>query len=277
MGDLFTVLTNSLLRARGTAGMLFSKMEPMCEHNCLQDPTQAIATIIAGQFLDSAKVISVKGMPDLEGKNPDGCWVIVDPLNGQTNFETRDTSQMLPYTSCVTVLSKRAGATFADIEAAGVIDLRGLGKTQHIWGAKKTGTGYETFVSLSHPARTMTGPRLTTGMTISSDLYYPGNRNLLCRMFSDTRISFMCSGSTARDMATVASGQIAAYVSEDQNPFDLGAAYALVKGAGGFAKDFAGRDLGSRPFNLESHTPVVLAANEGIKEDVLGLVERYAY
>ncbi|HRH31779.1 MAG TPA: inositol monophosphatase family protein, partial [bacterium] len=102
----------------------------------------------------------------------------------------------------------------------------------------------------------------------------PENREKVFRAFSDVKGWLRSPGSAAYEMASVASGQAAAFICDRQKQHELGAGYALVKGAGGVAVDWDGQDLGSRVYDFKTQTPVILAANRQIADQLLELLNR---
>ncbi len=212
--------------------------------------------------------VTVEGLGD-RSVRPAGLWATVDPLDGSLNYKTRGRTLGLPYASCITVLAKKEGATFNDIIAAGVIDLR----SGDAWLAEKQGDRHVTTVN-NHPAVPVGAQALDLGkMIVIGEFYYPENREKLARAFSGMKGWLRNPGSAAYEMALVASGQAAAYVCDRQKQHELGAAYALVKGAGGSATDWDGRDLGERPYLFSAQTPVLLCAKP-LANDVLALLRK---
>lgn len=201
--------------------------------------------------------------------NDDGVWVTVDPLDGSLNYALRGITIGLPYSACITVLRKKEKAVFGDVIAAGVIDLRS-GDT---WVAWKEGNKYFTEVNekkLFTEQRTC----LDLGqMIVVGEMYYPENRELLCRVFSGKKGWLRNPGSAAYEMALVASGGVAAFICDCQKQHELGAAFALVKGAGGVVVDFDLNDLAKENFFFNAQSSVVLAGNMKIAEEIINLMK----
>jgi fructose-1,6-bisphosphatase/inositol monophosphatase family enzyme len=105
-------------------------------------------------------------------------------------------------------------------------------------------------------------------------MYYPDNRQRLARAFAGEKGWLRSCGSAAYEMALVASGTAVAFVCGSQKQHELGAGYALVKGAGGVAVDWDGRDLGVRTYDFKTQTPVVLACNMAIADQILERLHR---
>lgn len=75
-------------------------------------------------------------------------------------------------------------------------------------------------------------------------------------------------------MALVASGQAVAFICDRQKMHELGAGYALVKGAGGVVVDFEGNDLGPKEYDFNKQMPVILAANKNIVDQLIELIHK---
>lgn len=217
--------------------------------------------------LSGVRWVSVEGQPD-ESLNGGEYWATVDPLDGSLNFKTKGKSLGLPFSSCITVLSHKCDASFSDVVAAGVIDLR-LGD---VWSAHRENNGYVSCMN-GEKAVTARSEKLDlTQMVVIGEFYYPENRDRLCKAFAGKKGWLRNPGSAAYEMALIASGQAVAYICDRQKQHELGAAYALVKGAGGVAVDFDGKDLGSRMYDFKMQTPVVLAANQRIADEIVQLI-----
>lgn len=221
----------------------------------------------------SAKDLNV-GLITIEGFDPviaDGLfWYAVDPLDGSLNYKLRNNTIGLPYTCAITVLQKCKDAIFSDVVAAGVIDLR----SGDLFIAHKEGHGYKSFVN-DMPAKTTD----TNSVDISSaiaigEMYYPENRQLLIDIFKGQKGWLRNPGSAAYEMALVASGTAFVYICDRQKQHELGAGYALVKGAGGVVVDFEGKDLADTGFLFNTQTPVVLAANETIAQEIIDRIKQ---
>lgn len=203
---------------------------------------------------------------------PNGwAWVTVDPLDGSLNYFSSGDSLGLPYSACITVLSRQpeGGAAFNDVLAAGVIDLRG----GDLWSASWHNGEYRTYFN-GRRTRTQDVRDLDLGrMIVVGEMYYPENRDKLAKAFAGTKGWLRNPGSAAYEMALIASGTAAAYICDRQKQHELGAAFALVKGAGGVALTSGKQDLGQVPYDFRTQTPVVLAANEHIANQ---LFERFS-
>jgi len=201
--------------------------------------------------------------------------VYIDPLDGSLNYASRGDSLGLPYAAVVTVtIDQSSKPSFYDIVAANVLDLRRTPSNDH-WEAFYGSLLYRMTTFRGKPCKTHPATKLDLGsMIVIGEMYYPENRARLVRAFEGEKGWLRSPGSAAYEMALVASGNIAAFICDRQKNHELGAAYALVKGAGGVAVDFDGNDLGPRTYDFTKQTPVVLAANEHIAEDVLKRLQR---
>jgi fructose-1,6-bisphosphatase/inositol monophosphatase family enzyme len=211
--------------------------------------------------------ITVEGMGDYPSHG--GIYrAYVDPLDGSLNYKMRGRGLGLPYTGCITALG--SGSTFKSVAAAAICDYR----SGDSWRVHKNGTGYHTSMN-GRPALTQVETVLDLGSQIViGEMYYPENRERLCRAFAGKKGWLRSPGSAAYEMALVASGTAAAFICDRQKQHELGAGYALVKGAGGVAVDFDGNGLGLRTYDFKTQTPVVLAANRPIADAVLALLHR---
>jgi fructose-1,6-bisphosphatase/inositol monophosphatase family enzyme len=209
---------------------------------------------------------------------PEGLWVTIDPLDGSLDFQTRGPAQGLPYSACITVLKRRDGATFDDVVAAGVIDLR----NGDCWVSSVDDTGQ--YHTLCYPAGSDESVSCTTVATdtlnlgsqiVIGEFYYPENREKLARAFAGKKGWLRNPGSAAYEMALIGNGTAVAFICDRQKQHELGAGYALTKGAGGVAVDFEGKDLGTRSYDFKTQTPVILAANMRIAEQILTLLQTH--
>lgn len=198
-------------------------------------------------------------------------WCTIDPLDGSLNFKQRCGTLGLPYTGVVTVLDRTDEATFANVILAAVIDYR----SGDLWFAHKDAGGiYRTFCN-DVPVRGIQETTLDLGRMIAfGEMYYPENREKIMRGFAGEKGWLRNPGSAAYEMAGVASGIAAAFICDRQKQHELGAAYGLVKGAGGVAIDFSGQDLGQHTFDFFSQTPVILAGNAQLGQDILRRIQR---
>ncbi len=213
--------------------------------------------------------ITVEGMGDAHSPSGTGTlWVTGDPIDGSLNYK-RGQHVGLPYVACITVLQRCINAALSDVIAAGVIDLRG----GNLWLAEKQGERYTTTFN-GAPISCATEQALDIGsMIVFGEIFYPEGRGLLARAFAGESGWLRSYGSSAYEMAVVAAGGAAAFISTRQKFHELGAGYALVRGAGGVALDFYGSDIGSLPYDFNSQTPCILAANESIAAEIVARIK----
>lgn len=218
--------------------------------------------------------ISVEGLPDemVDAFEGHPLWVTVDPLDGSLNHRTRRGTIGLPHTSCLTALKVTAEPfLFNQIVVGCVVDHR----SGDWWRAFRLGD--EPFVTWCNGelARTHPDTKLDLGKHIViGEMYYSTNRDRLIRAFVGERGNLRNPGSAAYEMALVASGTAIAFICDRQKQHELGAGYALVKGAGGVALDWDGKDLATREYTLNTQTPVILAANLAIADQILERLHR---
>lgn len=224
--------------------------------------------------------ITVEGGADetIEGAKRD-VWATVDPIDGSLNYAHRGQMTGFPHTSVITVLDQpNVGPyKFSDIMAAGIVDLRrGIFDAWFV-GKCPESCRYEAYArgarAVLHGTCTMPDDSLDLGqMNVIGEMYYPSNREKLVRAFAGQKGWLRSPGSAAYEMASVASGQAAAYICDQQKQHELGAGYALVRGAGGVAVDWDGKDLGERVYDFKTQTPCILAANQRIADQILNLL-----
>ena len=242
----------------------------------LENDTEIEADVVLGEYfaeriaaLNDVGRITAEGLGERTGTGT--TWWCVDPLDGSLNYALRGNTMGLPYTACITVLEKTGDAAFSDVIAAGILDLR---NGDH-WLARRNQFGVYRTVVNGYEAFTMPVTELDLGsQVVIGEMYYPENRIRLVEAFAGEKGWLRSIGSAAYEMALVASGQAAAFLCGSQKQHELGAAYALVMGAGGLALDFDGSDLGPQPFTFNTPTPAVLAANSQIATQILERLQR---
>jgi len=216
--------------------------------------------------------ISIEGLDDWTNGS-DGLWVCIDPIDGSLNYKSRGRSLGGPFTTVVTVVAKSKDATFDDIIAAGVIDLRP--ESQDLWLASKDERGRPQTLFKSQPATTLSVDALDPGSQIVMvETYYPENREKINQLFAGQKGNFSRFGSAAYEMACVANGVASAFLCDRQKQHELGAAYLLTIGAGGMALDWDGNLLNELPYEFNRQTSVILAANLLVAKDILLRMER---
>ena len=240
-----------------------------------------IGSSLFDRFENIGKV-SVEGSGDATREKGDW-WATVDPIDGSLNYLHAGSRLGFPYSACVTILRQMENAIFDDVILAGVIDLRPT-LVDELWIVEGLKGDYKSFGPLDHmvsgkeilrPMSLLPAKELNLGrMNVIGEFYYPENRDRLVHAFAGEEGWLRNPGSAAYEMASVASGQAVAYICDRQKQHELGAGYALVKGAGGVAVDWDGNDLGSRTYDFKTQTPVILAANQGIADQILERLHR---
>ncbi len=216
--------------------------------------------------------VTVEGLTEDLTRTISGLWVTVDPIDGSLNYKMRGETPGEPHTSVVTVLSDDRDVSFDHVVLAGLNDLR-RGSDQ-LWLTWKDEDGYHSTLN-GQPLKTLSDTKLDIGKQIVMvETYYPSNRDLINKIFAGQKGNLSRYGSAAYEMAQVATGKAAAFICDQQKQHELGMAYALVKGAGGVALDFDGKDLGSRVYNFKTQTPCILAANQEISLQLLDLIHK---
>ena len=223
--------------------------------------------------------VRVEGLPlaEAQGKT---YHVICDPLDGSLNYKTRGGGLGLPYSACVALFdgTDLDALRYRDIRNAGCIDYRSslpeANSQAHVWDAWREDGGYAARF-LGKPCQTLREERLDLGrMIVIGEMYYPENREKLCRAFAGKKGWLRNPGSAVYEMALVASGTVAAYVCDRQKQHELPTGVALVLGAGGVAVDFDGKPLLDAPFDFDAQQPAILACSQAIADQLLELLRR---
>lgn len=232
------------------------------------------------QRIEEVGLITVEGSEEvgITGSKRNS-WVTIDPIDGSLNYFHRGAMTGFPHVAVITVLDVPDGrpCKFSDIIAAGMIDLRRNVADAWLVG-KCPDTGcYQSFVrgadGALRDARTLQVQELDLGrMNLIGEMYYTDNRERMARTFAGQKGWLRSPGSAAYEMASVASGQAVAQICGTQKQHELGAGYALVLGAGGVGVDWDGNDLGERVYDFTTQTPCILAANQRIADQILGLL-----
>ncbi|MFA5073824.1 MAG: inositol monophosphatase family protein [Nitrospirota bacterium] len=85
-----------------------------------------------------------------------------------------------------------------------------------------------------------------------------------------------CFGSTALDLAYLASGAIDVFVTASRSrPFDYAAGLLMVQEAGGIMTDFTGASLHDVPIGLDRSVPLLASSNERLHAVVLDLLAHH--
>jgi len=233
------------------------------------------ADILLGQtitdFLKEQKIscqLQIEGQKEvLLGSSPAKYYIAVDPLDGSLNFAKRGETLGLPFSCSITVFSLNDDKCyFRDVIAAGCIDLR----SKDLWLAEK---GNGCFLN-GIPCHTSMATEVDIkSAIIIGEMYYPENRELLCRIFKGEKGWLRNPGSSAYEMSLVASGQVDAYICDRQKLDILGMAYLMVKEAGGSVVDFDGNDLGNKEYIFHSQMPVILASTKLLSSEILARIK----
>lgn len=210
--------------------------------------------------------VSVEGLEDLVLKS-DGSWICVDPVDGSLNYKQRGQLIGNPYTAVVTVLSSVHHASFADVIFSAILDLRP--KSSDFWCAWREPNGKLCAQLNGKPMFTGKETKLDPGsQIILTETYYPANREKLLRLFDGQKGNFSRLGSAAYEMALVSSGNATAFICCSQKNHELGAAQLLVRAAGGVAVDWEGVAISDRLYDFRAQTPIILAANQSIANEI---------
>ena len=204
-----------------------------------------IAEILAGAFPDSTLLAEEDGaVPD-----PDNPWRwIVDPLDGTINF-----AHGFPFW-CVSIALEHAGEL-----VVGVIHNPLTGQT---FGATK-GQGAELdgrSIKVSRAAR-LYDSLISTGLPTPFEPDADRTLALFRRMSIGTH-SIRRTGSTALNLAYVASGAFDVFFATKINPWDVAAGVVLVREAGGSVTTIAGGSYDM--YNFE-----ILATNGQVHEETV--------
>lgn len=241
----------------------------------LRADTELVADYAMGKYfyralkdLSALRYLEIEGGDCLQQRPPGatGWKIFVDPLDGSLCYKLCDGHLGLPYTAVVQVfLVKDEKLTFGDLQHAAILDYR----SGDLWTVfRDLEWRWQTRLN-GQPVRTLGETKLDIGSQIViMNMHYPRNRELIGQMFQEPGWLTNCK-SAAYEMALVASGTAAAYICSSQKHHELAAGVAMVLGAGGIACDFVGNSYLYRDYDFGSQSPVILAANEEIVEDIL--------
>lgn len=243
----------------------------------LLNDTDIRADHVVGRFLQKAignlsenvvARVTVEGLEDRVVRKH-GLWVCADPIDGSLNYKTRGRTMGNPYTVVVTVFSKYEGATFDDVVFAAVLDLRP--QSSDLWYAWREFSGVFRGTWLNDELITTSAEtKLDPGsQIIMTETYYPKNREALLHLFDGQKGNFSRLGSAAYEMTLVSSGNAIAFLCCSQKNHELGATQLLVRAAGGVAVDWDGVSIGSRLYDFRAQTPIILAANQSIADEIV--------
>lgn len=198
-------------------------------------------------------------------KNPK-LTITFDDLDGTDNFYRG--RGILPYCTVVTILDSVV-PTFDDIVVAGVIEHN----TGDIWHASRGDGCYLNDKKCRTSGRKILDRRTlvvsdhyTTDITRSLDIYSKcWVKDFGCAAFHFIGI---CGGKAD------GKGMFDAFINSNQQAHELGAAYLLIKEAGGCIVDWDGNSIGSKKYLFDNRYPVVAAATEELAKEILKYVKR---
>jgi myo-inositol-1(or 4)-monophosphatase len=184
-----------------------------------------------------------------------GKIVLVDPIDGSNNAKSG-----IPFFS--TSIALLTGKTLSDLAAAYVINLA-VGDefwALHGGGAFKNGRQIRTSAAEGIVIAAYEASSPATDLPKLMPLLSQAKR---------TR----CYGSTALDLAYLASGAISVFATGTASrAFDFGAGMLILKEAGGIITDFAGAELDHIPVGLGRTVPLVASKNRAAHAAALNLL-----
>lgn len=236
---------------------------------------------VALRIEDIGRITVEGGQDRVFGDAKRNTWVTIDPIDASLNYYHRGVMTGFPHVAVITVLDVPEGrpCQFSDVVAAGMIDLRRNISDAWLVGICPDSCRYESYVRGAdgrlHVARTLQMKKLDIGRAnLIGEMYYEDNRERMVRAFAGKKGWLRSPGSAAYEMGSVMSALALAQICLTQKQHELGAGYALVKGAGGVAVDWDGKDLGERIYDFKTQTPCILAANQQIADQILELLNR---
>jgi len=241
----------------------------------LENDVEIRADIEMGNYIAEALLESgyfsevlIEGMETRAG-NPEAMYkAYVDPLDNSLGYKQRiGWVTGLPYTSVITVTD---GKLFFFFLHAAIIELRdGI-----FWESSRVADGewrVEMRSRLMHEkTRVMSVEEYKPREhMLAIELYYPRGRELIFKGFEGEKVYLVAPKSAAFEMMLVATGRTIGFVSTNQKGHELGAGVAMVLGAGGVAVNLdTGKSLLDTEYDFNSQTPVILAANEKIVDQL---------
>ncbi len=184
------------------------------------------------------------------GSDPDHVW-IVDPLDGTTNF-----LHGLPHFAISIALQAKG-----EIVAALVYD---AAKNEIFWGEKGAGAYVNDrrlrVSGRKHLAESLIGTGMPFGDRGDAALF----QRQLDRVMRETA-GVRRYGAAALDLAYVAAGRLDGFWEAELAPWDIAAGLLLVREAGGYITDFAGR-----PIALDAGT--IIASNGALHAPLQALI-----
>lgn len=194
------------------------------------------------------------GTKDIRGG---GRKVLIDPIDG-----SRNAISGIPFYS--TSIALADGDTVGDIELAYVVNLVNgdefwaeKGKGAFLNGQKMKTQGDDVFYLIAYEAQ---APHKDIPRIIP--------------LLSESRKT-RCLGSTALDLAYLASGAISVFVSPSPSRgFDFAGGWLLVQEAGGIFTDLSGNSIDTLGVSLKKSTTLLVSGNADLHEKALRLLDR---
>lgn len=170
----------------------------------------------------------------IKGKDTDHCWII-DPLDGTTNF-----IHGMPYFSISIALEKQAYVGKREV-VAGIVYAPVLQETY--WAEKGAGAWVERGNGTGARLRVAGRRKLEDALVAAGCGHHGGaSQKAVLAALSGNVAGIRAMGSTALELAYVASGKLDMYVQHADKPWDVAAGMLLVREAGGYATTLAGKD-----------------------------------
>jgi myo-inositol-1(or 4)-monophosphatase len=221
---------------------------------------KAAEDIILSGLQDSGESLTIvseeAGIKNISGG---GKTVLIDPVDGSRNAVSG-----IPF--YCTSIAVADGNTVGDIELAYIVNLI---NGDEFWAEKSKGAF-------------LNGERITTQ---KDDIFYlvayeaqTPKKDILhiTPLISESRQT-RCLGSTALDLAYLASGAISVFANPSPSrSFDFAGGWLLVKEAGGVFTDMKGNPIDKVGIGLKKSTPLLVSGNTELHERALRLLNKSA-
>jgi myo-inositol-1(or 4)-monophosphatase len=221
---------------------------------------KAAEDIILSGLQDSGESLTIvseeAGIKNISGG---GKTVLIDPVDGSRNAVSG-----IPF--YCTSIAVADGNTVGDIELAYIVNLI---NGDEFWAEKSKGAF-------------LNGERITTQ---KDDIFYlvayeaqTPKKDILhiTPLISESRKT-RCLGSTALDLAYLASGAISVFANPSPSrSFDFAGGWLLVKEAGGVFTDMKGNPIDTVGIGLKKSTPLLVSGNTELHERALRLLNKSA-
>ncbi|GAC1412571.1 MAG: hypothetical protein NVSMB66_1910 [Candidatus Doudnabacteria bacterium] len=246
-----------------------------------EEQSQA-AHILGNHFIDfysqlpEINSVTVEGFDTTVRDKTKALHVFVKPLDGSLYYQKKRFTNGMPYSGVVTIARRRNrfAIKFRNIVASGIIDYR----NNDLWLAEKYGYTMNlirTYVNDIADVKTCGEESVNLLKDVMiGEMYYPRNRWQMTSAFANEKGFLRSTGCTSMEMASVGSGEAAAFICGTQKNLELGAAALLVEGNGGVVVDWQGHSIMNRRYKLHGHTDVVLAANDSLAQDIVDRLHR---